>query len=734
MADATLSVVNGQALLQPFGAEALAQYVLTAVNAANDAAQSATYAGGFETPEYASQSAGNAATTQGQIFRVPVGTTPQTFNWYRRLSSGSELVSPLVSAVDLASTSAGKGIDLISRVPYPAASRTALKALDTTRYTAAHLLEAGRWGLFYWTTGDFTARVAADPREVVFIKATAVADSVGAWVRQYDELTPEMAGGVADGTFAGGGTDNTAAIQGIFNLLDYLSNRTVRFNGVYSVKTTTSRVTGSLTRTLECWSDDVILRGPGCIVGLNTTSGDSNWRFVLFGGAGKLAAGTGDIGAQRCIDKTGKAITGPIAEGGSVVPVAAGDEAAFAAGDVVFIRTGQLLSARVTEPKAELAVVRSTTSGQIILDRPTTHSYAQEYFISGTEGPSSTSVTANPARYEIVNVTDRVQRRLRIEDGLRFRYAAMPGTWSQCLSMWGILGVNLDCRLDEYPAAGMGWRDASDAVVNVRMRHNGVLNTTYGFHPSTGCTRFTGVVDQSSPGFNTVQFHEAVGDVRMVITSRNQGNAGEVYGGLNIANRARNIFLTASIYIGSSTQNAAQNIDGTEMVNVVIELTTNGNVRDDSGQILFMDRGIAGRRSMRGLQAATNTGSRSEIIVLTGVVAAGKTTCTLGTVPQDAFIVSAGASVFPAISGGSSTRINMGFVGGTGIEVINGAICNTTGAKFTFDSNNTASGGGAALGAQRGASGTLQASFVDPAATAGSVAVWAAYFVGARRD
>lgn len=64
---------------------------------AEQAAQSAAYAGGFETPEYASQSAGEAATTAGQIFRVPLGTTPQTFNWYRRLSSGSELVSPLAT-------------------------------------------------------------------------------------------------------------------------------------------------------------------------------------------------------------------------------------------------------------------------------------------------------------------------------------------------------------------------------------------------------------------------------------------------------------------------------------------------------------------------------------------------------------------------------------------------------------------------------------------------------------
>lgn len=70
---------------------------------AEDAAQSAAYAGGFETPEYASQSAGNAATTAGQIFRVPKGTTPETFDWYRRSMLGtSALVSPLATTAALA--------------------------------------------------------------------------------------------------------------------------------------------------------------------------------------------------------------------------------------------------------------------------------------------------------------------------------------------------------------------------------------------------------------------------------------------------------------------------------------------------------------------------------------------------------------------------------------------------------------------------------------------------------
>ena len=61
-----------------------------AANSATSAAQSAAYASGFEAPEYASQSAGEAGlTTVGLVFRVPKGTTPETFDWYRIDAPGS---------------------------------------------------------------------------------------------------------------------------------------------------------------------------------------------------------------------------------------------------------------------------------------------------------------------------------------------------------------------------------------------------------------------------------------------------------------------------------------------------------------------------------------------------------------------------------------------------------------------------------------------------------------------
>jgi hypothetical protein len=67
---------------------------------------------------------------------------------------------------------------------YPVASRTALKALDTTKFTSVYLTEADREGRFIWKTGDFTAALASDGFEGIYIKANAVPITAGCWVRR----------------------------------------------------------------------------------------------------------------------------------------------------------------------------------------------------------------------------------------------------------------------------------------------------------------------------------------------------------------------------------------------------------------------------------------------------------------------------------------------------------------------------------------------------------------------
>lgn len=61
------------------------------------------------------------------------------------------------------------------------ADRTALKALDTTVYTAALLIGDGIW---FWKTGNYSSQVTGDANEGAYVKATAVASTSGAWVRE----------------------------------------------------------------------------------------------------------------------------------------------------------------------------------------------------------------------------------------------------------------------------------------------------------------------------------------------------------------------------------------------------------------------------------------------------------------------------------------------------------------------------------------------------------------------
>lgn len=63
------------------------------------------------------------------------------------------------------------------------ADRTALKALDTTLLTSAHVREAGKDGIFNFEAGDFSPAAEADPTEGVYVAANGIAPNIGIWVR-----------------------------------------------------------------------------------------------------------------------------------------------------------------------------------------------------------------------------------------------------------------------------------------------------------------------------------------------------------------------------------------------------------------------------------------------------------------------------------------------------------------------------------------------------------------------
>lgn len=132
--------------------------------------------------------------------------------------------------------------DYLDVAPY-IATRTALKALDTTKDTTA-LFDGSQWK---WTTGDFSVQIAADTAEGIYAKADAIAATVGAWVRVYDE-TPLVNwwGAVADYTVGGSGTDSTTAIQCAVNVCNLIGEDELRFKPSLGKKyLVTATITGT---------------------------------------------------------------------------------------------------------------------------------------------------------------------------------------------------------------------------------------------------------------------------------------------------------------------------------------------------------------------------------------------------------------------------------------------------------------------------------------------------------
>ncbi|WP_206631167.1 hypothetical protein [Mesorhizobium sp. M7A.F.Ca.MR.362.00.0.0] len=144
----------------------------------------------------------------------------------------------------------------IDAAPY-VATRTALKALDTTKDTTAFLTEAGREGVFMWKAGNYSTQIATDTSEGVYVKATAIAAASGAWVRVYSRLTVEMFGASTSAT----ATANTTAIQAAVNVAQLYTGY-LFFPALYSIN-------GSITV-----SNNVVLEGVSAFTsGITTTTG-----------------------------------------------------------------------------------------------------------------------------------------------------------------------------------------------------------------------------------------------------------------------------------------------------------------------------------------------------------------------------------------------------------------------------------------------------------------------------
>lgn len=98
---------------------------------------------------------------------------------------GAQLLGDTGETAALNTLGGGETIrNFLDTAPY-VASIAALKAIDTTKETTAILNLDWRGGIFVWRTGDYSTHIAADTEDGIYVKADAIASTVGAWVRVY---------------------------------------------------------------------------------------------------------------------------------------------------------------------------------------------------------------------------------------------------------------------------------------------------------------------------------------------------------------------------------------------------------------------------------------------------------------------------------------------------------------------------------------------------------------------
>lgn len=170
------------------------------------------------------------------------------------------------------------------------ADRTALKALDTTKYQSVLLTESGRAGTFVFTSGNYSARVTADTLEGIYIKATDTASSAGAWVRVYS--------GPANVKWFGAMGDNSAAdltsLQAATDLCDdvYIPDGTYKISGPWLLDDNATLIFQSrsaLIKSSEMSSSSAILRARG-------TSSTRNFYITIKSGMLQGPVSSGVVG------------------------------------------------------------------------------------------------------------------------------------------------------------------------------------------------------------------------------------------------------------------------------------------------------------------------------------------------------------------------------------------------------------------------------------------------------
>ena len=360
----------------------------------------------------------------------------------------------------------------------------------------------------------------------------------------------------------------------------------------------------------------------------------------------------------------------PAAKGAMQIALATPAQAAnFAPGDYIFIRSGQTIDqvaglTGVTEPDSELNRVLSAdqATGVIQLVYPLAKAYAQEYFIAGSVGRTSTTVTANPAPFGVSKVTSKTSRKI----AFRGVNVEGPGNGFLFCQAWQVDGLYFeDCDVEGIVFARAGFsRD-------IRVRRNRCWwngRNAYAIGLGTGDTDVS-VEDNdfgNAGGICELHAHEGV--------ARSKVRRNTVYSkpGLNTAGVTRSVGIVARAYDQLWEHNTYINGPADSTAFYVDTTSPGGDtciVRDEtflgsmlSAMSINSDGWVVGPlHTPGGHSASLNQPTRGTLERLTAVVKFDRQVVRLGKVPAYAFVLPVRLHVYYAFNSDGTDQISVGY-------------------------------------------------------------------------
>ena len=359
--------------------------------------------------------------------------------------SPSAAGTSLIEAVDAEAQRALLGVN-------SAATLAALKATPVS-VVRVHVLGRtaagdGYEGWFHWRTGNFTAYVAADPRESNYVASNSVAASAGCWVRDLGSDPYDIRHFGALGNGVASVVADTAALSGAFTLLRYLQTQGKPIRLFCPKSSTFYAYNGAA----EYGIDDLEWYGNG-----------SHWRHVdpdqgtWFKGT-IMYPGTYASNNTDGVEIETKYPINDVLSGNQIVFDTAGNSANFAVGNLVMVSSGATYdhgAGKVRYAVSEVNEVTAVSAGVLTLKYGVTDEY-----VTDSLGASPQVRRLNTGFVHSSGIPHRVSRRMKVY-GMKFSVAetdevnggALVAVPNAAFQLGGTFESEFDVEIEGY----RGW-------------------------------------------------------------------------------------------------------------------------------------------------------------------------------------------------------------------------------------------------------------------------------------